>query len=171
MEFDLEPGEKIVAFARKPRERVAQNLPRRERHRLAVSKINVAKEPAGVRCPRQNLERVRVGDHDEIAAALHLLHGEATAGSEDRIDRPVRGVLGQERGRHGHAAVQHRRPVGGDHRLAAQHAVLVGEREPHQFKLAFLDRLLDRLGVARLFVGPQTVALDEGCGGAARRHL
>ena len=32
------------------------------------------------------LERRGIGDHDEIAATLHLRHGEAAAGGEHRID-------------------------------------------------------------------------------------
>jgi hypothetical protein len=45
--------------------------------------------------------------------------------------------------------------------LPAQHAVLVGEREAHQFELVGLDRLRDRFGLARLFGSPEAVALDK----------
>jgi hypothetical protein len=49
--------------------------------------------------------------------------------------------------------------------------VLIGERKPHQVELVLFDRLLDRLGAARLFLGPQTVALDETQGTSlGRRH-
>ena len=162
MEFDFEPGEEVVALGRKPRERIAQDLARGERHALAVGEINIAEEPAGVRRPGQNLKGVRIGDHDEIAGALHLVHGETAAGGEDRIDGLVRRILGKERRGHGHAALHQGRRVGGDHRLAAQHAVLIGEGKANELELVFLDRLRDRLGAARLLVGPQIVALDEG---------
>ena len=81
MEFDFEAGEEIEARRLQPRQRVAKNLPRRERHRLAVWEIHIAQQPAGIRRPRQHLERRRVGHHDEIAAALHFRHVEAAAGA------------------------------------------------------------------------------------------
>ena len=115
---------------------------------------------------RQHPECRRVGDHDEIAAALHFRHVEAAAGREYRTGGLVRGVLGQQRRRHGDAALHQRRRILGHHGLAAQHAVLIGEREAHQFELVLLDRLRDRLGGARLLVGPKTVPLDEAGGGA-----
>src|SRR5262249_5066677 len=43
MEFDLEPGATIEARRGKLRQGVAENLPRRERHRLAVAEDDVAK--------------------------------------------------------------------------------------------------------------------------------
>ncbi len=70
----------------------------RERHRLAVLEIDVAQHPAGLRRPGQHAERRRVGDHQEVAAALHLRHAEAAAGGEHREHGLVRGVLGQQRG-------------------------------------------------------------------------
>ena len=158
MKLHLKPGKEVEPFVRQPVKCVAQNLPCRERHRLAAVEIDVAQQPAGIGRPRQDLERVRVGDHDEIASALHLLHGKAAAGGEYRIDRLVRGILGQQRRRHGHAALHQRRRIGGDDRLAAQHAVLIGERKPHQFQLIFLDRLLDCLGATRL------IRRSTGCG-------
>jgi hypothetical protein len=61
--------------------------------------------------------------------------------------------------------------VAGNQSLAAQHAVLVGERKPHQFELVLLDVLRDRRRGLGLFVGPELVAVDEGQrGGTARRH-
>ena len=171
MKLDFEPGEIVEAFTPEPRQRIAKNLPRRERHRFAVGEINVAEKPAGIGRPWQHLKRRRVGHHDEIAATLHLRHGEAAAGGEHRIDRLMRGILGEQRRRHGDAAAHQRRGVGGDDGLAAQHAMLIGERKPHQLQLVFPDRLLDRLGFPRLIFGPKTVALDEADRySAARRH-
>ena len=176
MKFNFEPGEEIETLRRKPRQRVAQDLPRRERHRLAVGEKDIAEQPAGIGRavilrPRQHLKRCRVGDHDEIAAALHFRHVEAAAGGEHRIDGFVRGVLGKERRRHGDAARHRAQRVGGHQSLAAQHAVLVGKREAHQFELVALDLLRDGLGLPRLFGGPETVTLDETCGGSiSRRH-
>ncbi len=166
MKFDLEPGEKIKAGRREPRQGVLQDPPGRERHRLAVGEINIAEKPAGiwrpiVRAPRQHAERRRIGHHDEIAGALHLRHVEAAAGGEHRIGGLVRGVLGEKRRRHRDAAGQHGGRIGGDHGLAAQHAVLVGEGEAHQLELVLLDRLRDRLGLPRLLAGPKAVTLDK----------
>ena len=86
------------------------------------------------------MERGRVGHHDKIAAALHLLHAEAAARREHRPRGLVRGVLGEQRRRHGDAASHQRRRIGRHHGLAAQHAVLVGKREADQFEVLFLDR-------------------------------
>ena len=49
----------------------------------------------------------------------------------------------------------------GDQRLAAQHAVLIAEREADDLELAALDLALDCDGGAALFGGPQIVAIDE----------
>jgi hypothetical protein len=114
-----------------------------------------------VRRPRQHAERGGIGDHEEVATALHLGHAKTAPGREDRECRLVRGILGQERGRH-RATVAHRcGGVARHDRLSAQNAVLVGKREAHDLEPIFLDPLvgLDRGFV--LFVVPQSVALDE----------
>ena len=49
----------------------------------------------------------------------------------------------------------------GHQRLAAQHAVLIGEREAHDLELAVLDRPIDLGRGLELLVAPQPVALDE----------
>ena len=77
MEFDLEPGAIVEARLAELAERVAIELPGRERHRPAVGEDDVAQHPAGVGRPRQHAERRRIGDHDEIAGALHLRHVQA----------------------------------------------------------------------------------------------
>ena len=90
-------------------------------------------------------------------------------GREDRKRRLVRGVLGQQRGRH-RAAVAHRcGGVARHDRLSAQDAVLVGKREAHDLEPVFLDPLvgLDR-GLV-LLVAPQSVALDEAVRGSLLR--
>jgi hypothetical protein len=172
MKFDFKPGEEVEPFSREPRQRVAKNLARRERDRLTVGEIDIAQQPAGIRRPiilrpRQHLKGRRVGDHDEIAAALHLRHCEAAAGGEHRIDRLVRRVFGEQRRRHGGAALHQRRDIGGHDGLAAQYAMLVSEGKPHQFEFVFRDGPLDRLRLARLIDGPQAVTLDEADRGGA----
>jgi hypothetical protein len=84
----------------------------------------------------------------------------------------VRRILGKQRRRHGDTAFHRRQRVGGKQRLAAQHAVLIGEGEAHQFELVLLDRLRNVFRVARLLAGPQAVVLDEAHRGrsAARGH-
>ena len=147
MKLDFEAGEIIEAGDAEARQRLAQNLPRRKRHRLAVPEIDVAQQPAGTRAavfrrPRQHAERRRVRHHDEIAAALHLCHAEAAARREHRIRGLVRDVLGEKRGRHANAASHQARGLRRHRGLAAQHAMLVGERKAHEVELVLLDRLL-----------------------------
>ena len=48
-----------------------------------------------------------------------------------------------------------------EQRLAAQHAVLVGERKPHDLQFFFLDDALDLRGGFGLRVAPQAVTLDK----------
>ncbi len=172
MKFDLEPGKEIQTLLGKAPQRVPQNLPRRERHRLAVGENNIAEQPPGMRRPGQNLERCRVGDHDEIAATLHFCHVETAAGGEHRVDGLVCSILGEERCRHGDAAGHCAERVGRHQGFAAQHAVLVGKRKANQFELIALDLLRDRLGEPRLFVGPEAVTLDKSFGSwsLARGH-
>src|SRR6202034_1611841 len=58
------------------------------------------------------------------------------------------------------------------HRLAAQHAVLVGKGEAHQFELVLLDRPRDGCCLTRLLVGPEAVTFDKAGDGrsATRGH-
>ena len=162
MEFHLEPGEIVVARVAEFFERVAIERARRERHRLAVGEIDVAQHPAGLLGPWQDAERAGIGDHHEVGAALHLRHVEAAAGGKHRKHALVRSVLGEQRRRHADAGTQRADRVGGEQRLAAQDAVLVGEREAHQFELVRLDRTLDLARQPRLIGRPQAVAIDEG---------
>ena len=110
---------------------------------------------------RQHAERRRIGDHDEVAGARHLVEAHAAAGGEHREHRAVRGVLGEQRRRHGDAGAHGVRGLRRDQRLAAQHAVLIAERKAHDFELAPLDLALDRGRGAALLGAPQVVAVDE----------
>ena len=173
MEFDFETGDVVEAGIAEPVEHLTIEMARRERHRLAVLEIDVAQHPAGLRRPWQHAERGRVGDHQEIAAAFHLRHAEAAAGGEHREHGLVRGVLGEQRGGDRAAVAHHLGGVAGDDGLAAQDAVLVGKREPHDLEALLLDQPLGPRGGLELLLAPQTVALDEGLGGGAflrRRH-
>jgi len=171
VEFDLEPGHEIEAGGAEPRQCVAVDPPRRERHRLAVGEIDVAQHPAGARRPWQHAKRRRVRDHDEITAALHFLEAEAAARREHRKRGLVGGVLGEQRRRHGDAALEGGRRRLRHQSLAAQDAVLVGERKPHQFELVLLDRLQSGLRGGGLLVVPQTMAIDEARRGRSARAL
>ncbi len=66
----------------------------------------------------------------------------------------MRGVLSQQRRRHGDATAHRGERVGGKQRLAAQHAVLVGKGKADEFEFVFLDRLYDGIRRAHLLVGP-----------------
>src|SRR5262249_22071476 len=65
------------------------------------------------------------------------------AGRERRKYRAVRGVLQEQRAGHGHAALERTAHLRRRERLAAQDAVLVGERKPHGLQAARLDLLQD----------------------------
>ncbi len=167
VELDLEPGDIVEPGIGELLQRAAIEVAGRERHRLAVGEIDVAQHPAGLRRPGQHAERGGIGDHQEIAAAFHLRHAEAAARREHRKDRPMRRVLGEQRGGDRAAVAHHAGGLAGHHGLAAQDAVLVRERQPHDLEAVLLDPFV---GVGRrleLLVAPQPVTLHE----AARRSL
>jgi hypothetical protein len=161
MEFDLEPGNVVEAGLHEFRQCVAIERSGRDRNLLAVREIAVAQQPAGILRPRQQAKRFRVGDHDEIAGAAHLGEPHAGARLEHRKDVAMRRVLGEQRARHRDAAAQCARCLRGHQRLSAQHAMLVGERETHEFQLVAADRLVHRRSRAHLRIAPETVLLDE----------
>jgi hypothetical protein len=73
----------------------------------------------------------------------------------------MRGVLRQQRHRERASLAHHPRQFVGDHRLATQHSMLIGEGQPHDLELVRLDELLDLVRRFRPLVGPQTMAFDE----------
>ncbi len=169
MEFDLKPRHVVVAGVGERPQRLAVEVARRERHRLAVAEIDVAQHPAGLRRPRQHAERRRIGDHQEVGAALHLAHAEAAARGEYREGGLLGGILGEQRRRHRDTVAHRARGVSRHQRLAAQDAVLVGKRQPHHFEPVLFDQPLGPRRRLELLVVPQAVALDEGSGGALLR--
>ena len=141
VEFDLEPGDEIIAALAELVHDRAIKLPRRERHRLAVAEIEIAQHPARARRPRQRAERQGVRHHQRVGGAFHLLQPEAAAGGEHGKHGLVRSVLGKQRGGDAAAAFQRGQRLAGDQRLAAQDAVLVGKGEADGFEfLLFGDR-------------------------------
>ena len=167
MELDFEAGHVVEPGPGELFQRAAIKVASGERHRPAVGEIDVAQHPAGARRPWQHAERGGVGNHEEVAAALHLRHAEAAAGGEDRKHRLVRGVLGQQRGRERAAVAHHGAGLVRHHGLSPQHAVLIGKRQAHDLEPVLLDPFV---GVGRrleLRVAPYPVALDE----AARRSF
>jgi hypothetical protein len=151
MELDLEAGHEFLATRCKLVECHPQDLPAGERHRPAVLKIEVAQHPAALVGPGQHLEGGRVGDHDDVGGALQLAPAHAAAGREHREYGAMRGVL-EDHGRGDHATVgEGSERLLGHQRLAAQHAVLVGEREPERLQTRGGDGLPH--GRHRLFLG------------------
>src|SRR5213076_1559127 len=75
--------------------------------------------------------------------ALQLGHADAAAGRERRENGLVRSVFQQQRARHCHAALKRRLYFARRERLAAQDAVLVGERKAHALQLVRFDFLED----------------------------
>ena len=68
------------------------------------------------------------------------------------------------------AVAHHARGVARHHGLAAQDAVLVGERQPHDLEAVLLDQPLGPRRRLELLLAPQPVALDEAlrCGAFLR---
>jgi hypothetical protein len=161
MEFHFQPGPEVEPGFGERIHRIPAARAARKRNRLAVAEIDVAQHPARLVCPRKNTKGRRIGDHQEVASALHLGHGEAAAGGEYRIDGTVRGILGEQRCCHRNAGTHRTRGLGCEQGLATQHPVLVGEGEAHNLQLFFLDDLLDLFGGIGLRAGPQTVAIDK----------
>src|SRR6202035_5292698 len=85
----------------------------------------------------------------------------AAAGGEHRKYRLVRAVLGEHRGGDAAAAFQRGQRLGHHQRLAAQDAVLIGEREADDFELLFLDDAPQPRRRLMLLVGPETVTPDK----------
>jgi hypothetical protein len=82
----------------------------------------------------------------------------------------VRGVLGEHRGGDAASAFQRAQRLARDQRLAAQDAVLIGEREPDDFELLLLDDFAQARRRFFLRARPQTVTLDETQRVAPSRH-
>ena len=78
--------------------------------------------------------------HD-VRGALHLGNADTSARRKRGEDRAVRGVLEEQRARHRNASLERRAHFGRGERLAAQHAVLVGERKAHRFQVVRFDLL------------------------------
>jgi hypothetical protein len=140
----------------------------RERHRRAVLEVDVAQHPAGLRRPRQHAERGGIGDHEEVAAALHLRHAEAAARREDRKRRLVRGVLGE-------SVVVIEQPL----RMTAAASPAITDfprrmpcwsgNDSARPRAVFLDPLVALDRGLELLVAPQAVALDEAVRGSLLR--
>ena len=161
VEFDLQPRDEIVAALSELIENRAIEMPRRERHRAAVVEVEVAQQPARRRRPWQHAKGRRIRHHQNVGGAFHLLHAEAAARREHRKHRLVRGVLGQHRGGDGAAAFERRQRFAGHQRLAAQDAVLVGERQPDDFEIFLFDDSAQAAGGFLLLFRPETVTFDE----------
>jgi hypothetical protein len=73
----------------------------------------------------------------------------------------VGGVLGEQRAGDRAALAQRTRGIRRHDGLAAQDAVLIRKRQPHDLERVFRDQLVDAAGGLDLFVAPQPVTLDE----------
>ena len=105
----------------------------------AVLEIQIAQHPAGVGRPGQDAEGGRIGHHQHVARALELGHADAAARREGREDRAMRGVLKQQGAGEADARLQRRFDLRHGERLAAQHAVLVREREAEELQAVELQ--------------------------------
>src|SRR5215210_602666 len=73
----------------------------------------------------------------------------------------MRGVLGKHRGGDGAATRERGQRLARHQRLASKNAVLIGERQPYDFKLVLFDDGLESPGGFFLLLGPETVALHK----------
>ena len=139
MALDLQAGDEVVAALLEPGQDRLIEMPGRERHRPPIGEIDVTQQPSGRGRPGQHAKTRGIWHHQHVGGALHFRHAEAAAGGEDRKHRAVRRVLGEHRGGDGAAALQRGDRRARHQRLAAQDAVLVGERKPDDFELLLLD--------------------------------
>ncbi len=134
----------------------------RERHRPAVLEIDDRTAPSRSRGAHGSTRKV-VGSAIIRKSAPPSISGmpKPPPAREHRKHAAVRGVLGQQRGRDG-AAVAHDAGGVGRHRgLAAQDAVLIGKRQPHDLEPVLLDQAFGPRRSLELLVAPQAVAFDE----------
>src|SRR5712692_1036927 len=143
MKFDLETRDEFIALLAQCLQGTTADLPRAKGYRPAILELELAQQPAGVGRPGQHPKGRRVGAHQHVRGALHLGYADAAAGREGRKHGAVRRVLQQQRARDGHAAFEGGLYFGSGKRLAAQHPVLIGEREAHGLETARLDLLED----------------------------
>ncbi len=130
-ELDLEPGQEVVAGLAERGERPAKQAAAVQRHRLPVAEVDVAQHPAGPVRPRQHPEGARVGHHDHVGEPGELRDAEPAAARERGHEHLVAGVQAVDRAGEVEP-VGHRRDGGlRGHHLAARHAVLVDDGQPH----------------------------------------
>ena len=106
--------------------------------RFAGRTVQVAQQPSAVG-PRQHSERGGIGQHHHVARSGEPGLVEPATGRPDRVDVFLPGVLQEKR-----AGDANTRTAGIGHqirpdRFASQHAVQVGERQPHASQLASFD--------------------------------
>ena len=167
VELDLEARHVIEPGLGQLVQRAAIEMAGGERHLPAVLEIDVAQHPAGLRRPGQHAEGGGIGDHEEVAGALHLRHAEAAPGREDREHRLVGVSFAEQRGGDRAAVAHDMRSFVRHHRLAAQDAMLIGKRQADDLEPVLLDPFVGMGRRLELFVVPQPLALDE----AARRSF
>src|SRR6266851_6686540 len=162
MKCHFEPRHVVETGFAQPLQRAPVQIASRDGNRLAAGEIQIAQQPSRAYSPRQDMERGWVGNNDYVGGRLHVALGEAGAAQRQNGRYSVmRGVLRQQCHRESAALAHHPRQFASDHRLAAQHSMLIGKREPDDFQLVRLDKLLDLVRGFRPLVGPQTMTFDE----------
>src|SRR5262249_61734129 len=89
VKLDFQASKIIKTSLREFCQRIAIELARRYGNLLAIRKMAIAQQPAGVLRPRQHTKGFRIRDHDEIARAAHFWQIHATACFENGKDAAV----------------------------------------------------------------------------------
>ena len=138
-----------------------QQRARGEGHGAPVREEQVAQQPAGMRRPGQHAEGRGIGQHDHVRRPPQRRVRKGAAAVEHRERGFAREVLHQQRGRGVGAVGQQPGRLRRHQRLAAEHAMRVGEGQPHH--------LQPITGDARGDLGGQPVLLPPSTGRGGRR--
>ena len=139
VKFQLRTGHQAIASRGQAGEVCAGEIAGGQRHRPAIGKAQIAEDPAGMRRPRQDAERGRIGHEHQVARTRHLRQPDAAAGLKGGEDRAVRRILQQQGGRAADAALEPAHRLRRDQRLAAEDAVLIDEGEADDLDAVTLD--------------------------------
>ena len=160
-ELDLKPGQVVVPGLAEVGEHPAEQAAAVQRHRLPVAEVGVAQHPAGPVRPRQYPEGTGVGHHDHVGEPGELLDAEPAAAGERGHEHLVAGVQAVDRAGEVEP-VGHRRDGGlRGHHLAARHAVLVDDGQPHGAQPELADPGRHLVQVVRPVVPGQPVTGHE----------
>ena len=159
--FDLRADDAVVAALRKPLQRVAQDLARREMEWSAVIEIFVAQDPADPVGPRQDAEGRGISHNGKIGRAGHFGQAHAAAARE-RSENTGAGGIERRRGDTDIVTVdQCRNESRNGQRFRSRIAVGVAPGQPDKPQLFGFGPVRDVGGQPPLLVAPKPVSFNE----------